>query len=196
MLSSLSSAQTSAFFTTVGQMQTVPHFSSLCKAPQWLQESNVMVWSGTASSVYPLSSSTISGTKLPSSPCSIADFFQDHHISSMDPDEPYDDYQAFHSDDVLYRLHLLLSNNYFLPSTHTKLSPSNLVSPMAALYKKATRSAAPIFLDLFCVGKAQSKPMTPPSPLTPNIGPPKLRTTADLTITLSQTRRHTVFMQI
>lgn len=144
------------------------------------------VRSGTASSVYPLSSSTVSGTESPSSPRSIADSFQDHHISSVDPDEPYDDYQAFHTDDVSYRLRLLLSNNYFLPPAHAKPSPSDLASPVAAPYKKATRSAAPTFLDLFRVGKARSKPTTPPSPLTPDVGPPRLRTTADSTITSSR----------
>ena len=186
MLSSSSSAQTSAFFTTVGQMQTVPHFHSLREARQRLRESNVTVRSGTASSVYPLSSSTVSGTESPSSPRSIADSFQDHHISSVDPDEPYDDYQAFHTDDVSYRLRLLLSNNYFLPPAHSKPSPSDLASPVAAPYKKATRSAAPTFLDIFRVGKARSKPTTPPSPLTPDVGPPRLRTTADSTITSSR----------
>src|SRR6266478_5697324 len=148
-------------------MQTVPHFSSLREARQRLRESNVTVRSGTASSVYPLSSSTVSGTESPSSPRSIADSFQDHHISSVDPDEPYDDYQAFHTDDVSYRLRLLLSNNYFLPPAHSKPSPSDFASPVAAPYKKATKSAAPAFLDLFRVGKARSKPTTPPRPLTP-----------------------------
>ncbi|KAH9994790.1 hypothetical protein BJV77DRAFT_993107 [Russula vinacea] len=144
MLSSSSSAQTSAFFTTVGQMQTVPHFSSLRDARQRLRESNVTVRSGTASSVYPLTSST------------------DHHISSVDPDETYDDYQTFHTDDVSF------------------------ASPVVTPNKKAAKSAAPTFLDLFRVGKARSKPTTPPSPLTPEIGPPRLRTTADSTITSSR----------
>ena len=162
-------------------MQTVPHFSSLREARQRLRESNVSVRPGTASSVYPLSSSTVSGTESPASPRSIADSFQDHHISSVDPDEPYDDYQSFHTDDVSYRLRLLLSNNYFLPPAHSKPSPSDFASPVAA--KKATRSAAPAFLDIFRVGKARSKPTTPPSPLTPDAGPPRLRTTADSTIT-------------
>ena len=142
------------------------------------------VRSGTASSVYPLSSSTVSGTESPSSPRSIADSFQDHHISSVDPDEPCDDYQAFHTDDVSYRLRLLLSNNYFLPPAHSKPSPSDFASPAAAPYKKGTRSAAPTFLDIFRVGKARSKPTTPP--LTPDVGPPRLRTTADSTITSSR----------
>lgn len=186
MLSSSSSAQTSAFFTTVGQMQTVPHFSSLRDARQRLRESNAAVRPGTASSVYPLSSSTVSGTESPSSPRSIADSFQDHHISSVDPDEPYDDYQSFHTDDVSYRLRLLLSNNYFLPPAHSKPSPSDFASPVAAPHKKAAKSAAPTFLDIFRVGKARSKPTTPPSPLTPDAGPPRLRTTADSTITSSR----------
>ena len=144
------------------------------------------VRSGTASSVYPLTSSTVSGTESPSSPRSIADSFQDHHISSVDPDETYDDYQTFHTDDVSYRLRLLLSNNYFLPPAHAKPSPSDFASPVTTPNKKAAKSAAPTFLDLFRVGKARSKPTTPPSPLTPEVGPPRLRTTADSTTTSSR----------
>ncbi|KAN0105283.1 hypothetical protein V8E52_011197 [Russula decolorans] len=163
--SSSSSAQTSAFFTTVGQMQTVPHFSSLREARQRLRESNVTVRSGTASSMYPLSSSTVSGTESPSSPRSIADSFQDHHISSVNPDEPYDDYQAFHN--VSYRLRLLLNNNYFLLPFHSKPSPSDFASPVAAPYKKATRSAAPTFLDIFVWERRdQSRRHLPPLLLT------------------------------
>lgn len=104
----------------------------------------------------------------------------------MDPDEPYNDYQAFHSDDVSYRLRLLLNHNYFLPPTHSKSSPSDFASPVAAPDKKAARSAAPAFLDIFRVGKTRSKLTTPPSPLTPDVGPPRLRTTADSTITSSR----------
>ena len=186
MLSSSSSAHTNAFFTTNGQMQTVPHFTSLREARQRLRESKLTVQSGTTSSVYPLSSSTVSGTESPSSPRSIADSFQDHHISSVDPDEPYDDYQTFHTDDVSYRLRLLLSNNYFLPPAHSKPSPSDFASPVVPPHKKAAKSTAPTFLDIFRVGKARSKPTTPPGPLTPEAGPPRLRTTADSTITSSR----------
>ncbi|KAH9960876.1 hypothetical protein BC827DRAFT_1205968 [Russula dissimulans] len=168
MLSSASSGHTNAFFTTVGQMQTVPHFTSLREARQRLRESNMTFQSGTTSSVYPLSSST------------------DHHISSVDPDEPFDDYQAVHTDDVSYRLRLLLSNNYFLPPAHSKPSPSDFASPITPQQKKAAKSAAPAFLDIFRVGKARSKPTTPPGPLTPELGPPRLRTTADSTITSSR----------
>jgi hypothetical protein len=187
MLSSSSSAHTNAFFTTNGQMQTVPHFTSLREARQRLRESKLTVQSGTTSSVYPLSSSTVSGTESHSSPRSIADSFQDHHISSVDPDEPYDDYQTFHTDDVSYRLRLLLSNNYFLPPAHSKPSPSDFASPVTPPYKKAVKSTTPAFLDIFRVGKARSKPTTPPGPLTPEAGPPRLRTTADSTITSSGT---------
>ena len=167
-------------------MQTVPHFTSLREARHRLRESKATVQSGTTSSVYPLSSSTVSGTESPSSPRSIADSFQDHRISSVDPDEPYDDYQAFHTDDVSYRLRLLLSNNYFLPPAHSKPSPSDFASPVIPPYKKAARSTTPAFLDIFRVGKARSKPTTPPGPLTPEAPPPRLRTTADSTITSSR----------
>ncbi|KAI0300886.1 hypothetical protein BC826DRAFT_991060 [Russula brevipes] len=168
MLSSSSSGHTNAFFTTIGEMQTVPHFTSLRETRQRLRESYATVRSGTTSSVYPLSSST------------------DHHISSVDPDETYDDYQAFRTDDVSYRLRLLLSNNYFLPPAHAKPSPSDFASPIAAPNKKAPKSATPAFLDIFRVGKARSKPTTPPGHPVPEVGPPRLRTTADSTITSSR----------
>jgi hypothetical protein len=187
MLSSSSSAHTNAFFTTLGEMQTVPHFTSLREARQRLRESNLTFQSGTASSVYPLSSSTISGTESPSSPRSIADSFQDNHISSVDPDEPYDEYQVFHTDDVSYRLRLLLSNNYFLPPAHSKPSPSDFASPVAASSKKPARSVGPALLDIFRVGKARSKPNSPTGRVTPEVGPPRLRTTADSTLTSSRT---------
>ncbi|KAI0254961.1 hypothetical protein BJV78DRAFT_1180241 [Lactifluus subvellereus] len=186
ILSSSSSAQTNAFFTTLGEMQTVPHFTSLREARQRLRESNVTYQSGTTSSVYPLSSSTISGTESPSSPRSIADSFQDNHISSVDPDEPYDEYQVFHTDDVSYRLRLLLSNNYFLPPAHSKPSPSDFASPVAASSKKPAKSVGPAFLDIFRVAKARSKPNSPTGRVTPEVGPPRLRTTADSTITSSR----------
>ena len=183
MLSSASSAQTNTFFTTLGQMQTVPHFTSLREARQRLRESNVTMQSGTASSVYPLSSSTVSGTESPCSPRSLTDSFQHNHISSVDPDEPYDDYQAFNTDDVSYRLRLLVSNNYFLPPAHSKPSPSAFASPVTAPSKKTAKSVGPALLDIFRVGKARSKPTTLTSPSAPELGPPRLRTTADSTTT-------------
>ena len=186
MLSSASSAQTNAFFTTLGEMQTVPHFTSLREARQRLRESNLTMQSGTTSSVYPLSSSTVSGTESPCSPRSIADSFQDNHITSVDPDEPYDDYQAFNTDDVSYRLRLLVSNNYFLPPAHAKPSPSAFASPVIAPSKKTAKSAGPAFLDIFRVGKVRSKPTALSGPVTPELGPPRLRTTADSTITSSR----------
>jgi hypothetical protein len=185
MLSSASSAQTNAFFTTLGEMQTVPHFTSLREARQRLRQSNLTMQSGTTSSVYPLSSSTVSGTESPCSPRSIADSFQDNHILSVDPDEPYDDYQTFNTDDVSYRLRLLVSNNYFLPPAHAKPSPSAFASPVTAP-KKTAKSVGPAFLDIFRVGKARSKPTTLTGPLAPELGPPRLRTTADSTITSSR----------
>ena len=186
MLSSASSAQTNAFFTTLGEMQTVPHFTSLRQARQRLRESNLTMQSGTTSSVYPLSSSTVSGTESPCSPRSIADSFQDNHIASVDPDELYDDYQAFNTDDVSYRLRLLVSNNYFLPPAHSKPSPSAFASPVTAPSKKTAKSVGPALLDIFRVGKARTKPTTLTSPTAPEFGPPRLRTTADSTITSSR----------
>ena len=186
MLSSASSAQTNTFFTTLGEMQTVPHFTSLREARQRLRESNLTMQSGTTSSIYPLSSSTVSGTESPCSPRSLADSFPDNHISSVDPDEPYDDYQTFNTDDVSYRLRLLVSNNYFLPPAHSKPSPSAFASPVTAPSKKTAKSVGPAFLDIFRVGKARSKPTTPTGPVAPELGPPRLRTTADSTTTSSR----------
>ena len=186
MLSSASSAQTNAFFTTLGEMQTVPHFTSLRQARQRLRESNLTMQSGTTSSVYPLSSSTVSGTESPCSPRSIADSFQDNHILSVDPDEPYDDFQAFNTDDVSYRLRLLVNNNYFLPPAHSKPSPSAFASPVTAPSKKTAKSVGPALFDIFRVGKARSKPTTLTGPAAPELGPPRLRTTADSTITSSR----------
>jgi hypothetical protein len=53
----------------------VPQFTSLRDARQQLRESSQTFQSGAVSSVYLLSSSTISGTESPSSPCSIVDSF-------------------------------------------------------------------------------------------------------------------------
>jgi hypothetical protein len=181
LLSSSSSTQTSAFFTMVGQMQTVPHFSSLCEARQQLRGSNVTVRSGTALSMYPLSSSTVSGTESPSSPRSIADSFQDHHISSVDPDEPYDDYQAFHN--VSYRHRLLLNNNYFFSTRPLQAVPFRLRVPHGCTIQEGNKICCSHLSRYFCVGKARSKPTTP-TPLTPDVGPLRLRTIADSTITL------------
>jgi hypothetical protein len=164
----------------------MPHFTSLREARQRLRESSQTFQSGTASSVYPLSSSTISGTESPSSPRSIVDSFQDNHISSVDPDEPYDEYQVFRTDDVSYRLRLLLSNNYFLPPAHSKPSPSDFASPVAASSKKPAKSVGPAFLDIFRVGKTRPKPNSPTGHVT-QVGPPRLRTTADSTIASSRT---------
>jgi hypothetical protein len=50
----------------------------------------------------------------------------------MDPDETYNDHQAFYTDDVSYHLRLLLNNNYFLPPAHSKPSLSDFASPVAA----------------------------------------------------------------
>ncbi|KAH9970783.1 hypothetical protein BGW80DRAFT_538765 [Lactifluus volemus] len=116
----------------------------------------------------------------------LVDSFQDNHISSVDPDEPYDEYQVFRTDDVSYRLRLLLSNHYFLPPAQSKPSPSDFVSPVAASSKKPAKSVGPAFLDIFRVGKTRPKPNSPTGYVT-QVGPPRLRTTADSTIASSRT---------
>ncbi|KAI0049801.1 hypothetical protein FA95DRAFT_1604113 [Auriscalpium vulgare] len=173
---SQSSSPTSPLFSNHGPMQTMPHFKSLRDARQRLRESYLTQKSGTTTSAYPLSSSTLSGTDGPPSPRSLADSFQDKFVSSVDPDHPGDDDEPFDVDDVSYRLRLLVNNNYFLPPAHSKPSPSEL----APVVKKSAKAPAPTFLDLFRVGKSKSKPGTPDaSPLAPQ--PPILRTTSDST---------------
>lgn len=90
------------------------------------------------------------------------------------------DVQEYDSDDVSYRLRLLVKNNYFLPPAHSKPSPADFASSPLSSAKKSPRSATPTFLDIFRVGKSRSKPTTPTG-TPPGFDPmaPMLRTTAD-----------------
>ncbi|PPQ75721.1 hypothetical protein CVT26_000964 [Gymnopilus dilepis] len=128
--------------------------------------------SGVSSSLYPPSTSTASGPESPPSPRSIAGQ-KDIPPFALEVNEV----QEFDTDDVSYRLRLLVKNNYFLPPAHSKPSPEDLgsVPPNVA---KTPRSPAP-FLNLFGIGKSKSKPTTPVS--TPGLDPnlPMLRTTSD-----------------
>lgn len=92
--------------------------------------------------------------------------------------------QEYDSDDVSYRLRLLVKNNYFLPPAHSKPSPADF-APLPDPQKKSPRIGAPTFLDIFRVGKARSKPTTPTGAYNP--GGPMLRTTSE-----SITAPHTV----
>ena len=183
MLSSASSAQTNTFFTTLGQMQTVPHITSLRKACQRLRESNVTMQSGTASSVYLLSSFTVSRTESPCSPRSLTDSFQHNHISSVDPMNCMMTIKLSTRTTFRIRFVFLSATTTFYPPAHSKPSPSAFASPVTAPSKKMAKSVGPALLDIFRVGKAQSKPTTLTSPSAPELGPPRLRTTADLTTT-------------
>ena len=88
-----------------------------------------------------------------------------------------DDLECFDSDDVSYRLRLLVKNSYFLPPAHSKPSPSDFAYSAANASKKPT---SPTFLDLFRVGRSKSKPSSPhTSPKAANT--PILRTTSDST---------------
>ncbi|KAK7033068.1 thiamine pyrophosphokinase [Favolaschia claudopus] len=105
-----------------------------------------------ASSIYPPSTSTASGTESPPSPRSIAEQF-DNDVPSFDPefDKEYD------GDDVSYRLRLLVKNNYFLPPAHAKPSASDFAASNA---KRSPRPpTTPTFFDFF--RKSRSKPPTP-----------------------------------
>ena len=82
--------------------------------------------------------------------------------------------QDFDTDDVAYRLQLLVKNNYFLPPAHSKPSPADL-TPCVNSSKKTT---SPAFLDYFRVGKSKSKPSSPESY---DSGSPMLRVTSDST---------------
>ncbi|KAK7454645.1 hypothetical protein VKT23_011398 [Stygiomarasmius scandens] len=116
-----------------------------------------------SSSIYPRSSSMSSECYSPVS--------EDEDVHS-EHEEP----QKIDSDDVSYRLRLLVNNNYFLPPAHAKPRPSDFPPPAPP-----KKNSAPAFLDIFRVGKSKSKPPTPISgdfdALTP-----ALRTTSDATV--------------
>ncbi|KAF8899946.1 hypothetical protein CPB84DRAFT_1847508 [Gymnopilus junonius] len=129
--------------------------------------------SGVSSSLYPPSTSTASGPESPPSPRSLAGQV-DVPPFALEVNEV----QEYDSDDVSYRLRLLVKNNYFLPPAHSKPSPEDLGS-LPVNPPKPPRSPAP-FLNLFGIGKAKSKPATPIVP-TPGFDPmlPMLRTPSD-----------------
>jgi len=129
-----------------------------------------------SSSLYPPSTSTASGTASPPSPKSLQ--LPDDHLSSPFVSEA-NEAQEYDSDDVAYRLRLLVKNNYFLPPAHSKPSAHDLgttLNPPA----KPTRSTTPTFLDIFRIGKTKPKSATPPTPVSP-FDPtlPMLRTASD-----------------
>ncbi|KAF8992854.1 hypothetical protein BDQ17DRAFT_1369018 [Cyathus striatus] len=130
--------------------------------------------SGMSSSLYPASTSSASGPESPPSPRSMAEQQESLPQFSAEVNE----HQEYGSDDVSYRLRLLVKNSYFLPPAHSKPSPSDLASPNPRVPQKKTSS--PTFLDFFRVGKAKSKPTTPTGNapgLDPNL--PMLRTTSE-----------------
>ena len=130
--------------------------------------------SGASSSLYPPSTSTASGPGSPTSPLSMSDRIDQLILPPVAPE--ISDVQEYDSDDVSYRLRLLVNNNYFLPPAHSKPSPEDFASPSPT----AARKVSTPFLDLFRVGKLKSKPSTPPG-LSPVFDPavPMLRTTSD-----------------
>lgn len=91
----------------------------------------------------------------------------------MNPEVP--EVREYDSDDVAYRLRLLVNNSYFLPPAHAKPSPADFItSPDPS--KKHNKSPSPTFFDRFRVGKSRSKPVTPTIVDHPA---PMLRTTSD-----------------
>ncbi|SJL09584.1 uncharacterized protein ARMOST_12964 [Armillaria ostoyae] len=134
--------------------------------------SNFTQQTGTSTSLYPPSTSTVSGTESPPSPRSIVETGENVDVPVID------DLQEYDEDDVSYRLRLLVKNNYFLPPAHSKPSASDF----ASLPSTPRKPASPTFLDLFRVGKSKSKPTTPvgASP-PPDILMPALRTASDST---------------
>ncbi|KAK0485159.1 hypothetical protein IW261DRAFT_1360585 [Armillaria novae-zelandiae] len=134
--------------------------------------SNFTQQTGTSTSLYPPSTSTVSGTESPPSPRSIVETGENVDVPVMD------DLQEYDEDDVSYRLRLLVKNSYFLPPAHSKPSASDF----ASLPSTPRKPASPTFLDLFRVGKSKSKPTTPVGASPPsNILTPALRTASDST---------------
>ena len=94
----------------------------------------------------------------------------------MNPEVP--EVREYDSDDVAYRLRLLVNNSYFLPPAHAKPSPAEF-APGPDPSKKAAKSPSPTFFDLFRVGKSKSKPTTPTTAMGLDHPAPMLRTTSD-----------------
>ncbi|TFY65052.1 hypothetical protein EVG20_g5726 [Dentipellis fragilis] len=177
------SSPTSPLFSDHSQAHPTPPFNSVREARRRLRDSFLTSNTGSSSSIYPLDTSTVSGTtdSLPS-PRSLVDSFQDNRVSSVDPDDPDGEYDGFDADDVSYRLRLLVNNNYFLPPAHSKPSPLDLAPQNSLTPKKSAKSSAPTFLDLFRVGKSKSKPGTPDANAQSTEDRlPVLRTTSDST---------------
>ncbi|KAJ2917393.1 hypothetical protein MD484_g3024, partial [Candolleomyces efflorescens] len=135
--------------------------------------------SATSSSLYPLSSSTASAPESPPSPRSLTE--QLDHLEPLHFDAETDGGgPEFDSDDVAYRLQLLVKNNYFLPPAHSKPSPSDFAALAASSnQKKPNKSSAPAFLDLFRAVKPKSKPTTPTGSPHFDAPAPMLRATSD-----------------
>ncbi|KAI0026618.1 hypothetical protein K488DRAFT_92213 [Vararia minispora EC-137] len=156
-------------------MQTFPNFPSLRETRQRLRDSyftSFSGFSGTDTSLYPLSTSTGSGTDSPPSPRSLVESANDITVRHVNPDDGDD--SSFDPDDVSYRLHLLLNNSYFLPPAHSKPSPAQL-TPVSVGPKKAQPKS---FFEIFRP-RSKSKPESPVTPVTPQDPLPALRTTSD-----------------
>lgn len=168
---------------------TLPHLetsyrpppSAFSRDPSLVPVNNVrdsVSTQGASSSLYPPSTSTASGPGSPTSPLSMSDRIDQLILPTVTPE--VNDVQEYDSDDVSYRLRLLVKNNYFLPPAHSKPSPQDFASTSP----NSTRKTSTPFLDLFRVGKSKSKPLIPPG-LSSGFDQavPMLRTTSDSVIT-------------
>lgn len=135
----------------------------------------------TSSSLYPRSTSTESYPESSIHPRSLRD--KDEDVSSFSPRIVTQNASNpdFDVDDVSYRLRLLVNNSYFLPPAHAKPTPLSLAPPAPPPGQRASKQAAPGFLDFFRMGKSKSKPSTPSSPTVDALPGPVLRTTSDST---------------
>ena len=138
---------------------------------------SVQTRESTSSSLYPMSTHTVSPSESSLSPHSLISQTQDNGITTFDPDSQVVD--EFDGDDVSYRLRLLVKNSYFLPPAHSKPSSSDLTSPLKA-QEMSSRAGTPTFLGFFRLGRSRSRPSTPSSSTTAveSCGP-MLRTTSD-----------------
>ncbi|PCH42261.1 hypothetical protein WOLCODRAFT_137801 [Wolfiporia cocos MD-104 SS10] len=131
--------------------------------------------STTSSSLYPASTVTTGRTDH-SVPWTVA---QDDYMRTRAPEHLSREKLEFDTDDVSYRLRLLVNNSYFLPPAHAKPSPHTLAPQDAKTPAKPTTNST--FLDFFRIGKSRSRPNTPKESNNIADGRPVLRTTLDST---------------
>lgn len=133
----------------------MPIFSRRGHSRHRQQDSGLTLQSTTSSSLYPRSSST--GESFPSPP-SLPSQDIDVRIRTVDALDPEDsphihELSEMDTDDVSYRLRLLMKNNYYLPPAHSKPYADIPIS-VETLKKPLPKPTSPTFLDIFKVGKS------------------------------------------